>query len=180
MNRVLLDSNEKERLDIHLNSVDLTLLASTKMAKLEVEMTILNIQSIFSNLSFYQQHYLEIIQDAAQYYTPVEHSFINTFPFKQQALYLGDLLQLWFGNKWKIQTAKDLLSQKNTLTVDEHAPLYLFQLGGELFLGANTALAWSVAEQKVVSVQVKSIWQYAVFSHLCIRPKNFQSNKAIA
>jgi len=130
----LLDSNEKERLDIHLNSVDLTLLASTKMAKLEVEMTILNIQSIFSNLSFYQQHYLEIIQDAAQYYTPVEHSFINTFPFKQQALYLGDLLQLWFGNKWKIQTAKDLLSQKNTLTVDEHAPLYLFQLGGELFI----------------------------------------------
>nr|ESK53161.1 hypothetical protein F987_01323 [Acinetobacter gyllenbergii NIPH 230] len=176
----MLDSNEKERLDIDLNSVDLTLLASTKMAKLEVEMTILNIQSIFLNFSFYQEHYLEIIQDPVQYYTPVEHAFLNTFPFKQQALYLGDLLQLWFGNKWKIQTAKNLLIQKNSSTINERSPLYLFQLGGELFLGANTALAWSVAEQKVVSVQVKSIWQYAVFSHLCIRPKNFQSNKAIA
>ncbi len=160
--------------------MDLTLLASTKMAKLEVEMTILNIQSIFSNFTFYQQHYLEIIQDPAQYYTPVEHALLNTFPFKQQALYLGDLLQLWFGNKWKIQTAKDLLVQKSAANIDEQSPLYLFQLGGELFLGANTALAWSAAEQKIVSVQVKSIWQYAVFSHLCIRPKKFHVNKAIA
>lgn len=143
-------------------------------------MTILNIQSIFSNFSFYQDHYLEIIQDPAQYYTPVEHAFLNTFPFKQQALYLGDLLQLWFGNKWKIQNVNNLLDQKNTSTLDQNSPLYLFQLGGELFLGANTALAWSVAEQKVVSVQVKSIWQYAVFSHLCIRPKLFKQNKAIA
>lgn len=143
-------------------------------------MTILNIQSIFSNFSFYQDHYLEIIQDPAQYYTPVEHAFLNTFPFKQQALYLGDLLQLWFGNKWKIQNANNLLTQKNTLTLDQDSPLYLFQLGGELFLGANTALAWSVTEQKVVSVQVKSIWQYAVFSHLCIRPKLSKQNKAIA
>jgi len=160
--------------------VDLTLLASTKMAKPEVEMTTLSIKTIFSNFSFYQEHYLEIIQDSAQYYTPVENAFLNTFPFKQQALFLGDLLQLWFGNKWKIQNVHNLLAQKNISTLDEHAPLYLFQLGGELFLGANTALAWSVAEQKVVTVQVKSIWQYAVFSHLCIRPKLFKQNKVIA
>jgi hypothetical protein len=167
-------------LDFYLDSVDLTQLASTKMAKSEVKMTILSIQSIFSNLSFYQDHYLEIIEDPQQYYTSVENCFLNTFPFKQQALFLGDLLQLWFGDKWKIQNAKNLLTQKNVLTVNEHFPLYLFQLGGELILGANTALAWSVAENKIVAVQVKSIWQYAVFSHLCSRPKNYHENKAIA
>lgn len=150
------------------------------MAKPEVKMTILRIQSIFSNLSFYQEHYLDILQDPERYYTPVESSFINTFPFKQQALFLGDLLQLWFGNKWKIIDSRNLLSQKNPLTVNQQSPLYLFQLGGELILGANTALAWSVAEEKIVTVQVKSIWQYAVFSHLCTRPKNFKVKKAIA
>lgn len=160
--------------------MDLTLLASTKMAKSEVEMTILNIETIFSNFSFYQQNYLDILQDPEHYYTPVENSFLNTFPFKQNTLYLGDLLQLWFGNKWKIENARNLLSQKNPLLVSVQSPLYLFQLGGELILGANTALAWSVAEQKVVTVHVKSIWQYAVFSHLCDRPKHVKSSKAIA
>lgn len=160
--------------------MDLTLLASTKMAKSEVKMTTLRIQSIFANLCFYQEHYLEIIQSSEQYYTPVEHSFLNTFPFKQQTLFLGDLLQLWFGHKWKIQNYENLLIAKNTLTINQNSPLYLFQLGGELILGANTALAWSVAEERIVSVQVKSIWQYAVFSHLCTRPKVFKENKAIA
>ena len=73
----------------------------------------LTIAEIFSNLSFYQDHYLEIIEDPQQYYTLVENCFQNTFPFKQQALFLGDLLQLWFGDKWKIQNAKNLLTQKN-------------------------------------------------------------------
>ncbi|EEH70169.1 hypothetical protein HMPREF0023_0323 [Acinetobacter sp. ATCC 27244] len=150
------------------------------MAKPEVKMTILNIQTIFSNFSFYQQNYLDILQDSERYYTPVENAFLNTFPFKQNTLYLGDLLQLWFGNKWKIENSSNLLTQKNSLLVNDQSPLYLFQLGGELILGANTALAWSVAEQKVVTVHVKSIWQYAVFSHLCDRPKNVKCNKAIA
>ena len=127
-------------------------------------MTTLCIQSIFSNLFFYQQNYLQIIQNPEQYYTVVENAFVNTFPFRQQSLFLGDLLQLWFGHKWKIQNPNNLLVQKNTLNVNESSPLYVFQLGGELFLGANTALAWSVAEKKIVSIQVKSIWQYDVCS----------------
>jgi len=59
-------------LDIDLNSVDLTQLASTKMAKSEVKMKTLCIQSIFSNFFFYQQNYLQIIQNPEQYYTVVE------------------------------------------------------------------------------------------------------------
>lgn len=45
------------------------------MAKSEVEMTILNIETIFSNFSFYQQNYLDILQDPERYYTPVENAF---------------------------------------------------------------------------------------------------------
>ena len=176
----MLELKQKERLDIDLNSVDLTQLASTKMAKSEVKMKTLCIQSIFSNFSFYQQNYLQIIQNPEQYYIAVENACVNTFPFRQQVLFLGDLLQLWFGHKWKIQNPNNLLIQANTLNVNENSPLYVFQLGGELFLGANTALAWSVAEQKNVSIQVKSIWQYAVVSHLCHRPKVFKQNRAIA
>ena len=98
-------------MDIDLNSVDLTQLASTKMAKSEVKMKTLCIQSIFSNFSFYQQNYLQIIQNPEQYYIAVENACVNTFPFRQQVLFLGDLLQLWFGHKWKIQNPNNLLIQ---------------------------------------------------------------------
>ena len=57
--------------------MDLTLLASTKMAKSEVKMTILSIQSIFSNLSYYQENYLDIIQNPTQYYQSVENANIH-------------------------------------------------------------------------------------------------------
>ena len=143
-------------------------------------MNTLTIPQIFANFSFYKENYLSIINNPDQYYVPVQGAEVQIWPLTAHQLFLGDLLQLWFGDKWKIQNAKNLLTQKNVLTVNEHFPLYLFQLGGELILGANTALAWSVAENKIVAVQVKSIWQYAVFSHLCSRPKNYHENKAIA
>ena len=68
----MLELKQKERLDIDLNSVDLTQLASTKMAKSDIKMTTLCIQSIFSNFFFYQQNYLQIIQNPEKYYTVVE------------------------------------------------------------------------------------------------------------
>ena len=57
-------------------------------------MNTLTISQIFSNLSFYKDQYLNIIQSADLYFTEVEGAFVDLFPFKKQQLFLGDLLQL--------------------------------------------------------------------------------------
>ena len=66
-------------------------------------MNTLTIPQIFSQLSFYQDHYLEIIQDSAQYFTLVAGAEIRLWPLATKQLYLGDLLQLWFAEKWLVE-----------------------------------------------------------------------------
>ena len=67
-------------------------------------MQTLTIAEIFSDFSFYQDHYLSIIAQPEQYFTPVQGVFIQVWPVGTQPLYLGDLLQLWFSEKWLIQS----------------------------------------------------------------------------
>ena len=71
-------------------------------------MNTLTIPQIFSQLSFYQDHYLDIIQDSAQYFTPVAGAEIRLWPLATKQLYLGDLLQLWFAEKWLVEKNANL------------------------------------------------------------------------
>ena len=67
-------------------------------------MNTLTISQIFENFSFYQENYLSILQDSEQYFIQVEQAYLDVWPFTEKKLYLGDLLQLWFSEKWLINT----------------------------------------------------------------------------
>ena len=69
-------------------------------------MNTLSIPQIFSQLAYYQENYLQIIADPAQYYIPVKDAHITLWPLAQKSLYLGDLLQLWFAEKWLVETER--------------------------------------------------------------------------
>jgi hypothetical protein len=144
--------------------VDLTLLASTKMAKSEVKMTILSIQSIFSNLSYYQENYLDIIQNPTQYYQSVENANIHFAAFSDERLYLGDLLQLWFGDKWTehqlqiLEKSRNLLSNKNIENRENALFLFAFEKQG-LFKQAH-AYAWNVLEQKIQKISLNESFPF--------------------
>ncbi len=150
--------------------MDLNQLASTKMAKSEISMKTLTIASIFSNFDFYQHNYLNILNQSESYYTPIESAWINTYPFKKQNLYLGDLLQLWFSSKWNVHNALKILKSSKLLNSSES--LYIFQLEGELLLGKNKVLAWSVEHQEIIELQLKNIWAPYVIAQTCKRPDN--------
>ena len=79
-------------------------------------MNTLNISDIFSQFSYYQEHYLSILSTPEQYYTAVEGAYIHVWPLAPQDLYLGDLLQLWFSEKWLINTPCRLLNSSSQVS----------------------------------------------------------------
>ncbi len=133
-------------------------------------MKTLTIASIFSNFDFYQNNYLNILNQSESYYTLVEGAWINAYPFKKHDLYLGDLLQLWFSAKWNVHNSLKILKSSKLLNSSES--LYIFQLEGELLLGKNKVLAWSVEHQEIIELQLKNIWAPYVIAQTCERPDN--------
>ena len=127
----------------------------------------LTIAEIFSNLSFYQDNYLSIIQDPQRYQTAVEDAYIQVWPVGTQVLYLGDLLQLWFSDKWLINSPCHLLldsySNGRKQPLQRDRDLYLYQLNGSALSGRNNSKVWSVSEQKKLSISLDSVFKY-----LCI------------
>lgn len=127
----------------------------------------LTIAEIFSNLSFYQNNYLSIVQDPAQYRTAVEDAYIQVWPVGTEQLYLGDLLQLWFSDRWLVNSPCQLLldsaSNGRKQPLQREHDLYLYQLNGSALSGRNNSKVWSVSEQKQLSVSLDSVFKY-----LCI------------
>jgi hypothetical protein len=137
-------------------------------------MNALTISYLFSNLQFYQAQYLSILQNAEQYFTPVEDAYIHVWPAARQPLYLGDLLQLWLGDKWIVNTKKTPLI--NTVLRDKNKPVtefdsYVYKLEGNLFTGRYAAQAWSIQASQCETLNVGSLFQfYCIFKSLN-RPK---------
>ena len=124
----------------------------------------LKIADIFSNFDFYQTHYLSIIADPRQYYTPVESAFIGVWPVGNIPLYLGDLLQLWFSEKWLINSPIQLLlenySNGRKQPLQRNNDLYLYQLCGSALSGRNNSKVWSRSENKTLAVALDSVFAY--------------------
>ncbi|QOW45408.1 MULTISPECIES: hypothetical protein [Acinetobacter] len=141
-------------------------------------MNTLSISDIFSNLSFYQENYLSILQNSEHYYTEVEHAYFEVWPFGEKKLFLGDLLQLWFSEKWLINAKCRLLTDASTQntqqSIQREHDLYLFQLVGSTFSGANHAKVWSISEQKVVHIALDRVFKYYCFFESIERPKTAQ------
>lgn len=128
-------------------------------------MQTLSISEIFSQLAFYQAEYLNILQTPSQYHLAVEHACLDLWPFNRAELCLGELLQLWFGDKWVIQPAAQIFDADPVLK--RHLPkqqdLYLYDIHGNILTGKYEAWAWSVSQNKAVKVEVESAVQYYSF-----------------
>lgn len=130
-------------------------------------MNTLSISQIFSNFQFYQDNYLSIIADQTQYQTPVEGAYVNVWPLGSRDLQLGDLLQLWFSEKWLINDACHVRFEHKDdgrrLLLQRQNDLFLFQLAGSALSGSNRSKVWSVSEQKVLSVELDGALKYYCF-----------------
>lgn len=124
-------------------------------------MNTLSIPQIFQNLAFYQEHYLSILAQPEQYKIPVESAYIDVWPFVRIQLCLGDLLQLWFSEKWIIQpTEKNLIELELNLQtgpVQLSNDVYLYQLTGNSFTGKNKSKAWSCSQQQDLDLNLDSL-----------------------
>ncbi|MFW1748471.1 hypothetical protein ACG9XW_20020 [Acinetobacter guillouiae] len=145
-------------------------------------MNTLTISQIFENFSVYQENYLSILQDPEQYFIQVEQAYLDVWPFTEKKLYLGDLLQLWFSEKWLINTPCRLLNssssdkQATQKPVQRTQDFYLFQLSGSTLSGSNHAQIWSVSEQKVLYVSLDRIFKYYCYFESIERPKKHPQN----
>ena len=131
-------------------------------------MNALTIPEVFSNIDFYKENYLSIISDSAQYYTEVENAHIHVWPIGEIKLHLGDLLQLWFSEKWLINSPCQLFLEDATRKLHREAKqslqrdhdLYLYQLEGSALSGSNRSKVWSESEQKSLVVSLDSVFKY--------------------
>lgn len=127
-------------------------------------MNTLSISDIFSNFDFYQDHYLSIISHPEQYYQTVEHAYINVWPVGHVDLYLGDLLQLWFSEKWVIDLPIlrlfDHKDDGRKIPFQRDQDLYLYQLSGSALSGSNRSRVWSKSEGTSYRVSLDSAFKY--------------------
>ena len=137
-------------------------------------MNTLTISQIFSNLSFYKDQYLNIIQSADLYFTEVEGAFVDLFPFKKQQLFLGDLLQLWFSEKWSDDAIQShrieeyLAAQDVKSYASKH--VYIFAITGNAVTGVNTSRVCAQDSQNIEQLEVRSPLKYYVELVNCPRP----------
>ncbi|UBX53271.1 hypothetical protein LDO52_04785 [Acinetobacter pseudolwoffii] len=123
-------------------------------------MNTLSIPQIFSQLTYYQENYLQIIADPAQYYIPVTDAHIKLWPLAQQSLYLGDLLQLWFAEKWLVETERQF-SFEEFLNADylkeQSRELYIYAISGNLLTGTNQSKAWQASTAQIQDVELANV-----------------------
>ncbi|OTG91951.1 hypothetical protein [Acinetobacter sp. ANC 3813] len=144
-------------------------------------MNTLTISHLFSNLQAYQDQYLSIVNDPAQYYTPVENAYVKIWPAAKQPLYLGDLLQLWLAEKWIINAEKEPLINtilREKTQANPQLNQYVYAIEGNLLTGKNSAQAWSADLADKATLNVSALFQfYCVWKSLNrpqIQHKNYQ------
>ncbi|MFT4022136.1 MAG: hypothetical protein QM666_11545, partial [Acinetobacter sp.] len=105
-----------------------------------------------------------ILQNPEQYYQCVDMAEIHFSLLSHQVIYLGDLLQLWFGYQWTEGVHQQSATQHAKLLqpVQQNfdAALYLFSIAGKSLTSGPTAQAWSVKDQKVVTLQLNDSFPY--------------------
>lgn len=137
-------------------------------------MTTLTIPQIFSNLEFYKENYLNILNSPDTYFTEVDGAFVDLFPFKQQHLFLGDLLQLWFSEKWSddVTSSHRIEEYLAAQDIKDYASkhVYIYSIKGNAVTGLNTSQVWDQNSQLVQQVEVRSPLKYYVELVNCPRP----------
>lgn len=126
-------------------------------------MNTLTISHLLSNLQSYQDQYLTILNDPEQYFTPLENAYVHIWPEAKQSLYLGDLLQLWLGDKWIINAQKAPLINtilRDKTKADPRFDQYVYAIQGSLLTGKNTAQAWSIHDAQSAELSIHALFQF--------------------
>lgn len=144
-------------------------------------MNTLTISQVFSQISSFQENYLAILDNPTWYYTAVEGASIHIWPFKAQALCLGDLLQLWFAEKWLLRGCQEFdlaqyLAAIDVKTVAQQG--YIYAIKGNAISGVNQSTVWFSPECSAqVVAQTQSLKALCEFLNCDrpFRPQQFQS-----
>ncbi|MFV5524274.1 hypothetical protein VXQ23_06330 [Acinetobacter variabilis] len=135
-------------------------------------MNTLTIPQIFSQLPFYQDHYLDIIQDSAQYFTPVAGAEIRLWPLATKQLYLGDLLQLWFAEKWLVEQERQFSFEIFLNTPEtRQKELYIYALTGNLLTGSNQSKVWQASAKETQVLSVSNVSKHYFEYRALTQPK---------
>lgn len=139
------------------------------------QMYTLTISQIFSNFSFYQDQYLQILQDPQLYYLDVADAYIDVWLFARQKLYLGDLLQLWLSDKWFVTSQAETLLDVLDNKPQKYTHGYVFQVNGSFLSTVLTSKAWSQDQQNQVNLSLDNVLKfYFVYKALSRPSKNSQ------
>ena len=139
-------------------------------------MSSLSISYLFDQFKFYQQHYLSIIKDPQQYYTPVEGAFIDVWPLKKKQLFLGDLLQLWFAEKWQLSLKPEFhfeIFLNDTIQPVPEQKVFVFALQGNLLTTKHQAQVWSAEKQQVQYIELDQLYRHVFEYKALSQPKAF-------
>lgn len=125
----------------------------------------LTVADIFKNLAFYQAQYQSILHHPEQYQILVQDAVLDIWPITTKKLYLGDLLQLWFSQKWLININYTYLQDKTLFpqlfnSKIQKEDLYLCEIYGNVILGISHAKVWSLSEQRLFDVVLEGSLQY--------------------
>lgn len=126
-------------------------------------MNALRISQIFAQLSFYQAQYLDILKDSARYYTPVEGAEIRLWPLAAQPLFLGDLLQLWFSEKWSVEKQQQFSFELFLNPQDVQSPekdFFIYAIEGNVLTGSNRSQAWQGSAAQPQQLNLSNISKY--------------------
>ncbi|MFV5489932.1 hypothetical protein [Acinetobacter sp. ASP199] len=139
-------------------------------------MNTLTIPLIFSQLSFYQENYLDIIQDSTQYFTPVTGAEIRLWPLAAKQLYLGDLLQLWFAEKWLVEKERQF-SFELFLNAPETPPkdLFIYAISGNLLTGSNQSKVWQTSTAQAQELSLANVSKHYFEYQALTQPKAAQA-----
>lgn len=137
-------------------------------------MNTLSISQIFSKLDYYQENYLSIIHSPEQYYTPVLDAYVHVWPLKKQALYLGDLLQLWFAEKWIVTPAQHYILEQYLAAQDviraKNNIAYIYAINANSFTRQNKTQIWSTHLSQSQTVVTEDTVKYYCEFLACERP----------
>lgn len=142
-------------------------------------MNTLTIPQIFAQLSFYQENYLDIIQDSTRYFTPVHGAEIRLWPLAAKQLYLGDLLQLWFAEKWLVEKERQF-SFEVFLNAPEIQPkdLFIYAISGNLITGSNQSKVWQTSTAQTQELSLANVSRHYFEYQALTQPKAVQAPQA--
>ena len=136
-------------------------------------MNTLSIPQIFTQLEYYQQHYLQILNDSTQYYVEVEGAYLDVWPLTKRNLYLGELLQLWFAEKWYVDSAPEFNFELflNAETQHTQKQGYIFAIQGNALTGTNQAQIWQPEIQQSTCCELTSLSKHLLEYKALTAPK---------